>query len=94
MAEMDMVERVARAIYEGPEIIEDIYATKWDDLRVKEQGTFRDIAIRAIEAMRVPTEAMIDAYVREGHGKTVGDVAVNGYRAMISAALSDTRDKG
>ena len=70
-----MVERVARAIcrHEGDE---------------EDWPCWFGEARAAIEAMREPTEAMVDAFVWYGHGKTIGDVARIGWQSMIDAALS------
>lgn len=42
-----------------------------------------------LAAMHEPTEAMVEAYVSDAHGKTIGDVATAGWRAMVAAALEE-----
>lgn len=58
----EMVDRVARAIYLSPlGGHDDPSAPRWDELRESHKDGFRDNARAAIEAMRLPTEAMVDA---------------------------------
>jgi hypothetical protein len=73
--ELDMVERVARAI-----------SRTIDDERFWNSHGMQLAARAAIAAMAEPTEAMIDAGVSADAGKTWGDRVTNCYRAMIAAA--------
>jgi hypothetical protein len=81
---MDMVEKVARAIWEDrhPDI-------GWSDI---ERLTFLGHARSAIEAMREPTQAMLAAPTmnnfawRTEEEVTHGDIAL-AWRQMIDAAL-------
>ena len=86
MAETEMVERVARALYAATPFkqAEGGYHEQSDVYR----RSCLLLARAAIEAMREPTEAMVDAFVWYGHGKTIGDVARIGWQSMIDAALS------
>lgn len=71
-----MIERVARAIAKGEygENVDDVWHTCIDDARA------------AIEAMREPTEAMLDA----GYGaEPTGAALVAPWEAMIDAALAE-----
>lgn len=43
----------------------------------------------AIETMREPSEAMVDAGVGGAHGKNWGEIVANCHRAMIDTALSE-----
>lgn len=84
----EMVERVARATYEarpyGDEHAGDLI---WDRLEDGWKDRHRDMARAAIEAMREPTDAMVDAaYGRERTGTERGN-----WRAMIDAALTETQ---
>jgi hypothetical protein len=47
-----------------------------------ESGTIVDALLAELER---PSEAMIDGAVRDGHGKTVGERAVNTFTAMVRA---------
>jgi hypothetical protein len=81
----DMVERVARAIYEdrnGPR------CEPWGTKPKGHKDPYRADARAAIEAMREPTEAMVGSgadHDAEGGG-TGNPLAI--YTAMIDAALS------
>jgi len=77
MAENEMIERVAQAILAKVPLGYGMTIAESDEY-----------ARAAIEAMREPTEAMVDAFVWYGHGKTIGDVARIGWQSMIDAALS------
>lgn len=88
---MTKIEEVARAIYEK----RNGHGCKaWGHQPNSHKAPYLSDARAAIETMRTPTEAMVDAYVRDGHGKTIGEVAQNGWFAMIDAALSEGEDRG
>lgn len=76
-----MVERVAKAIYEEDDPWHK--AWPWPNLSEKQAGAeaYRRCARAAIEAMREPTEAMVNA--------AYGSRNAGGYDAMISAALNE-----
>jgi ATP-dependent RNA circularization protein (DNA/RNA ligase family) len=77
MSEIEMIERVARAIY-----------AKWDERTsgdaVEEIAT--ELARAAVEAMREPTKWMIDA---GGGNNSVFDAKCV-FEAMINAALKES----
>ena len=81
----EMVERVARALHASqgrpPAVKWGINLQSWDALLPMERDAFTNAALTAIEAMREPTEIMIEA----GH---VEVACVQTYRAMIDAALA------
>jgi hypothetical protein len=86
---MTMIERVARALHSR---VDD---RLWTDPRVAmlERDEWRDLARAAIEAMREPTEAMVDRFVSRALCVSVhGDGGWSAYareqwQAMIDAAL-------
>lgn len=83
----EMVERVARAI------ISRRYGPSMFDLVNDDLGLVHDWfgeARAAIEAMREPTEAMIDAGIIASEQQSVSAI----YRAMIDAALASKGDEG
>lgn len=85
MGENEMVERVAKALYEATPFkeTEGGYDAQSDLYR----RSCRLLARAAIEAMREPTDAMVDAaYGRERTGTERGN-----WRAMIDAALTETQ---
>jgi hypothetical protein len=97
MEKMDLVERVARAIDAATWTNFDNYAglKGWtEEERNAEMLASRSIqkslgnARAAIEAMKPPTEAMIEAGVAADHGSTLGERVTNCHEAMISAALT------
>jgi hypothetical protein len=93
----EVIERVARAIYDASRLPQQ---PKWDDhmrsgfhpgLR---EGAYK-LARAAIEALRLPDEAMLaaawDAMNPEGQSQSEGvstDTIRDGYDAMIDAALN------
>src|SRR5690606_205253 len=87
----DMIERVARAMWEGERPHQGMAGvTSWDDivrasddLSAEVRTQWRRQARWAIEAMREPTEEMVLAGV---HHDNIGDMAGR-WRAMIDAAL-------
>lgn len=84
MAETEMVERVAKAIYHSKP-----RNRPWEILRPEFQRQYEKQAIVAIEAMREPTIDMevagTEAWLCEA---AMEDRAGANYRAMIDAALS------
>lgn len=90
----EMVERVARAIYERDEAGAGT-PVPWDDAGPLTVAHAYNVARAAIEAMRIPTKEMVDAGMSEISDVTVSDPkasawdAMRFYRAMIDAALSE-----
>jgi hypothetical protein len=92
----EMVERVAKAmaarrfLYAGIEV--DQIVINDDNERVPYWTLYAEVARAAIEAMREPTEAMIEAGQEEDLGRTesVGMI----YTAMIDAALAPPEQPG
>lgn len=103
----DMVERVAKAIYEreGYVYCDDagmFQPVAWDkldsdDCQVSRDG-YRRMARAAIAAMREPTEEMLEAFHRDAHFEPENGVQIkcttvdDAYRAMIDAALGGKDD--
>lgn len=97
----EMVERVARAV--GAALVRewrktDPTAPDWNGWPAGERDNIRLLARAAIEAMREPTDAMIEAgaprvaamFSELAASKTAsGAHAISAYRHMISAALGD-----
>lgn len=98
---MDMIERVAKAMYEamGPEAV-------WDKLDDNLRNSFRTRARAAIAAMREPTGAMVDAghvviheqgppwlceadRTKPYHVISMPEDVAQRWRQMIGAALQD-----
>jgi hypothetical protein len=83
----EMIERVARAIYE------DAWGIEWPPEPAGEADEYRRGARAAIEAMREPTEAMLSA---AGTRRPRGDEVMGPdhpwalWDAMIDAALKET----
>lgn len=85
MQEMTMVERVARAIYEGRN---GRGCAPWSRQSNSHKSPYLGDARASIEALREPTEKMLGAFDRMTDDS--GSVLVKtGYRAMIDAALSE-----
>lgn len=80
---MTMVERVARAIARAEPL-----CLPWDEISEIQKTLFRTAARAAIEAMREPTEAMVDATF-----VFANEPAAAVYNAMIDAALSEGTDR-
>lgn len=83
--EMTMIEKVARAIFNDFQETQDghLKKNKWED-SLASQPYFISAAKAAIEAMREPTEEMIDA------GAYDLDITIKTqYQAMIDQALKD-----
>jgi hypothetical protein len=77
----DMVERVARAIAAAGTIVD------WDEMSVACQEQFTKEARAAIEAMREPTEAMVDAAWASWEDVEGSKGFVGAWQAMIDEAL-------
>ena len=60
----EMVERVAKAIWEVVAVDKKLIPEKWENY--KAQDWYRLLAYTAIEALRNPTQAMIDAGFSSG----------------------------
>jgi hypothetical protein len=94
--EMGMVERVARAICAKDWLNDEAWAAISEITRER----FRRQARAAIEAMRTPTEAMINAggcfeVPQDDYNEDVGGYAAEGaYILMIDAALSHDEVEG
>jgi hypothetical protein len=92
MSEMGMVERVARALYAIRMETADGAGLHEPYVWETDNNAYREHCLRearaAIEAMREPTEAMVEAGVSAETGKTLGDRVSNCYAAMIDAALT------
>lgn len=71
----EMVERVARAMFEADR------GGSWDDVRENSKAMWRSFARAAIEAMREPTEAMINVGWRSMNDERLP------WEVMIDAAL-------
>lgn len=89
-----MIERVARAIALAsldPETREAVDPDRWEVA-----DSYHDLARAAIEAMREPTENMLDfgaCYEDQDHDIfDEGDISRDVWRAMIDAALSEDRE--
>lgn len=83
----DMVEPVARAIYEGRN---GKGCTVWAHLPKSYQEPYLKDAIAAIKAIREPTKIMIDA-VREIGGPQAAAYAIAAWPTMIDAALGENK---
>jgi hypothetical protein len=88
-----LVDRVARAIFEARNR-HTKRAGSWSDLPSHLGEPYFDEARAAIEAMRVPTEAMITEGCNSGEFEDRGDVvqphaAKHVYTSMIDAALAE-----
>jgi uncharacterized membrane protein len=97
MAEMSMVERVARAMCEAAE--EDWDAASYLDTASgnapeDQRDYWRVMARAAIEEMRTPTDEMRAAADNKVRPDSDNLQCPDWYTAAIDAALSDTRDKG
>ncbi len=88
---MTKIEEVARAIAKSDGVYD------WDGLRDYEQREFMQNACAAIEAMRMPSEAMVsagwaagDKWIRAGHPpEDSHEQLPYAFNAMIDAALSE-----
>lgn len=81
---MDMIERVARAMFDVCSV--DGVTLPWEKVDQGKRDLHMEWATAAIEAMREPTEAMVEAgekYIRAGR------LAEEKYKAMINAALKE-----
>ena len=85
------LEAVARALIDADPSVEGYHQThismKLPDARAAITAYLQAEAERGMRMMpREATEAMVDAYVDHGHGKTFADVARAGWQAMFDAA--------
>jgi len=86
MADLEMVERVARALYENHPSDGGWGAILWDEYPTEFRASVYSAARAAIEAMREPTEAMVEA-VSAGTGPATHLARKSIYVAMITTAL-------
>lgn len=84
---MNMIERVARAIYEVSPFRDT--AGEYDEQSEIYRRMCRLFAVAAIEAMREPTDGMIEAGVTADYGRSLGERVQNCHYAMIDAALEE-----
>lgn len=85
----EMVERVARVIYEmEPFISAHGHGVAWDAVAVVQKAGFLSKARNVIRAMREPTEAMLEA----GDAALIrnNDTSADAWPAMIDVALTGT----
>jgi hypothetical protein len=84
----EMIERVAKAIWDQERKQPDCgHRPDWEVLNVTAADAYRAKAKAAIEAMREPTDQMIDdGYEAGGYTPDPSDVPA-AFRAMIDAAL-------
>ena len=93
-----MKERIARAILKRrfydcePDMygrdLERFFAEHEDGLMVEAQ----DEADAVLDAMREPTERMIEGGVTADHGGTLGSRTIKCWQAMIDAAISEGKE--
>ena len=93
---MRMVEKVARAMASEKFRIEDgsdefDAADAYNLTNNNGRYIFDEMARAALEAMREPTDEMVEAGVTADHGKTLGQRVTNSHRAMIDKALEDAQ---
>ena len=88
----EMVERVAKAIYEQQGANQGGYALTFEQINEVRRQCFFLEAIAAIKAMREPTEAMIDASNREWDGR-MSYRSSGAWQACIDAALPTPSEK-
>lgn len=98
----DMIERVAKAMYDADKTI--IFQTKdgfvfldWDEAGVfkdgaKEKAKLLKLARAAIEALRNPPEFVLDAMNPSGRYASI--VVVEAWNDAIDAILSNTKEGG
>ena len=90
---MEMIERVAKAIYEEDDVWNSAFP--WPQMPSSEQSAdnYRRIARAAVKAMVAPTDSMVDAgadgmtYTQD---MTFSQIARFAWRDMIDVALKDT----
>lgn len=88
----EMIERVARTVFDAfPSRDLDGRTIGWDDGTVSSDGKRRDalaFARVAIEAMREPTQAMLDAVTAYDQQEPFSDATMRSvYQEMIGTAL-------
>lgn len=93
-----MIERVAKAIYEKQPAMKAMYPPipiPWDQASEVWRAPFLNFARAAIEAMREPTEGMVDAAYRVSvfgadlHDFVAHDCSGPVWEAMIEEALTE-----
>ncbi|WBO21625.1 hypothetical protein [Sphingomonas abietis] len=83
-----MIDRVAHAIHAAvPRLAISGAVLAWDDLSDEARAEYRIAASRAIAAMRIPTDAMLDA----GDRRDLPHDAANIWERMVFTAMSDMR---
>ena len=85
----EMVERVARAIYEDDFGGPDRTPTPWAERDEEFRETVRSNARAAIQAMREPTSAMVEAADSRRDPRNGWLGAISAWEAMIDAALKE-----
>lgn len=87
----EVVERVARALFEADCQIGDTPIVKWELAPEYEREEYRHLARAALEALREPTEGMVEAGADAADASGWAVDAISGaktaYRAMIDEAL-------
>jgi len=85
-----MIERVAKALFEYQQSLSTLAPEKWEYIGIK--NYWYNVARVAIEAMREPTEEMIERgdRVRGNHDDTwhKGNSTASVYESMIDKALA------
>jgi hypothetical protein len=85
---MSMINRVARAIYAAaPQLAISDAPQAWDDLEDEARSDYRAAAAKAIAAMRIPTDAMLDA----GDRRDLARDAANIWERMVFTAMSEPK---
>jgi hypothetical protein len=82
---MSMIDRVARAIYAAAPRLVSGAPLAWDDLEDETRSDYRVAAAKAIAAMRIPTDAMLDA----GDRRDLARDAANIWERMVFTAMSE-----
>jgi gamma-glutamyl:cysteine ligase YbdK (ATP-grasp superfamily) len=83
---MSMIDRVAHAIYAAaPRLAISGAPLAWDDLEDETRSDYRVAARKAIAAMRIPTDAMLDA----GDRRDLSRDAANIWERMMFTAISE-----
>lgn len=84
----DMIEKAARAQYEHyMEGLIGCCEPSWSDLPDSHKLRMVSSFAKGLEALRDPSEAMVDAGVTAPFGGTMGSRVTNSYQAMIDEIL-------